>query len=181
MSRSTHTTLYAEAAQMCHRVAPAGEISEIAVAGLESRARVSPFFRLMVDRLSRRGICLLALLLGVLVGSARSVAAQPSAPSQDIAAQHEALSVLGDEHGARCPVHIADWAPLGHQSPSWHRGTGRRTSRSAGCSAIAAPAGSIPAADPFIRQRVASFVRSTARLQSTGRSAASPRAPPAIS
>ena len=174
-------TLYAEAAQMCHRVASAGKISEIAAAGLESRVRASPFFRLMVDRLSRRGVCVLALLLGVLVTSAFAVAAQRGVPPRDIAAQYETLGVMGEEHGARCPIRIADWAPLGHQSPSWHRGTGRRPSRSAGCSAIAAPPGSIPAADPFIRQRAASFVRSTARLQSTGRSAASPRAPPAIS
>jgi len=134
----------------------------------------------MVHRLTRHTPFWLALLLGALVLAWRPATAQTTLDRQDAADLRVAMAVLGSGHGIWCPSHLSDWAPVGHRSPSWHRGTGRRTTRSPGVSPIEPPAGSIPASDPFIRQQVVSFSRSTLHLESTGRSAASPRAPPAV-
>lgn len=135
----------------------------------------------MVHRLSRRTPYWLALLLGVLALAWRPVAAQTALARQDAADLRVAIAVLGDGDGLRSPSHVSNWAPVGHRSPSWHRGTGRRTTRAPGVSPIEPPAGSVPASDPFVRQQVVSFMRSTLPMESTGRSAASPRAPPAVS
>jgi len=134
----------------------------------------------MVHRLTRRAPYLLALLMGALVLAWRPITAQPAPAGQETAHLRVAVAVLGSVPGAWSPSHVSDWTPVGHRSPSWHRGTGRRPSRSPVVSPIAAPAGSIPATDPFIRQQVVSFARFPRRIEHTGRSAAPPRAPPAI-
>jgi len=134
----------------------------------------------MVDRLSRRALFVLALLLGALGAAWRPMAAQPLHARQDAAELRIAMAVLERGYGVLCPSHLTDWTPSGHRSPSWHRGTGRRAPRSAGFSPIATPAGSIPAIDPFVRQQVAPFALATLRVQNTDRSAVSPRAPPSV-
>jgi hypothetical protein len=133
----------------------------------------------MVDRFPRRAAVVLALLIGALVAAWRPMAAQPM-PERHAAEFRLAMTVLESGHGAWCPSHLSDWTPSGHRSHSWHRGRGRRTTRSAGCSLMATSAGSIPALDPFIRQHVGQFARATLRMQNTDRTAVSPRAPPAI-
>jgi len=134
----------------------------------------------MVDRLPRRALLVVALLIGALGAAWRPMAAQPLHARQDAAELRVAMSVLARGYDAWCPSHLTDWTPSGHRSPSWHRGTGRRAPRSAGFSPIATPAGSTPAIDPFVRQQVARFALATLRVQNTDRSAVSPRAPPSV-
>jgi len=134
----------------------------------------------MVNHLTRRTALILALLFGALVSRPRSMSAQPVLDREGAVELHTAMPVFTDVYGVWCPSQLSEWAPAGKRSPSWHRGAGRRNTRSAGFSPMATPAGSIPAYDPFIPQRVASFVRSALPLESTGRCAASPRAPPAV-
>ena len=156
------------------------QIPELWRRNLESRPMPSPFFKAMVDCLPRRAVLLLALLIGALGAAWRPMAAQPLHARQDAAELRIAMAVLERGHGVWCPLHLTDRTPSGHRSPSWHRGTGRRAPRSAGFSPIVTPAGSIPAIDPFIRQPAAPFALATLRVQTTDRSAVSPRAPPSV-
>lgn len=114
-----------------------------------------------------------ALLLGAL--------AVPSRPATAASMAEELAWVMGATHGNTCLSHMSETAPDSPHSHSWCRSTSRRQQRGQdGVLPSLHPAGSIPALDPLYEERSPwRFVASWASPIS-GRSAASPRAPPAL-
>lgn len=137
--------------------------------------------------------CCLALLVGALVAASRpalgatvrsrvghgfeAVWASPVGP----VASDRTVETLADAvHGRSCPAHATDRDPVGHRSPSWHRGTGRRASRDHGVSPLLPVAGGLSAHEQLSRPVATCEFHVTFPLCNPGRSAAPPRAPPAL-
>lgn len=147
----------------------------------------------MPDRRFRVMWCCLALLVGALVAASRpalgatvrsrtDTGVEPawSGPAEAVAFDRT-VEVLADAmHGRSCPPHATDRDPVGHRSPSWHRGTGRRPSRDHGASPLLPVAGGLSAHGQLSRTVATCEFHVTVPLCNPGRSAAPPRAPPAL-
>ncbi|GAB1344600.1 hypothetical protein MASR1M101_37270 [Gemmatimonas sp.] len=114
-----------------------------------------------------------ALLLGAL--------AVPSRPAVVASLAEEISVAIGGTHGAWCLSHASEAVHGGPHSHSWCRCASRRHQRGQdGVLPTLHLAGSIPALDPLNEERGSWRVSASVPTSITGRSAASPRAPPAL-
>ena len=124
------------------------------------------------------GLTLLIRICAALLLGALAVPLRPAAAASLV---EEMPRAMGATHSGWCLSHVSEGAPTGPDSHSWCRCASRR--QQCGQDGVLPAlhlAGSIPALDPLNEERGLWRIIASRPTCITGRSAASPRAPPAL-